>query len=1237
MATAGSRHKKVPVHEPDQVVEEVEAERFGKDELPCNPLSFSLRPHRRQVEEELKQVTRSSQKWQILAVSGWMFALAGWLLFLAHQYRWLDAISMESRQLFRDDFFGHTLGSISSRSLAGTTDDHASSDTSTDASAHDEHAEHSEHGHPHEALMFLLMSMIVGAIITALTSLKMFSVVPQTVALFLAGILCSVIMNTIPDSGKMIVWNSSYKMWMSIDPHLLLFTMLPSLLMADAMTIDTSVAMRVARQCVYLAGPGVLINAALVALFLFYYLPYDWPFLLCLTTGSILCATDPVAVVALLKELGASPILTVQIQGEALLNDGTAIVLYLVAYSMLTGAEYDFQMGVIILIKMVVLACACGAIVGGLFLLWIKYSSNKLDHNSAVIQTVLTLGAAYWSFFVSEGIFGISGVLSCVACALVLAHKMWPSIVDRESLMSFWHCFEYLCNTLIFFLAGALTGDAMATIEAEDWGHLLVIYVVLICVRFAFTMMSRPILKALSPEKMEVSIADAMVVTWGGLRGAVGLALAIQVNNDQAKGQISAKDGQRVLFYVGGIALLTLVINATTCPFLVNALGITRWPKAKKQMLLLLYKHLKFKAQQMPSNRSVQTAISTVLADVKHHIQISPEGFSQDQDELEADGNSSGIKKGGMRASAMTMVADGLKYMGNAVNTTMKDGEDLLEEFEEEFSKCEALASSDREEQDPSKEDIPSALDLLVQVPCQQQHAVIKALVKQDRMDGNMVRAFNEVFLTLVSHQYWHMIEEQVLPDQSIGEQLLLSVTMAQHNPPYDLKDYGCLQKLNDGLQKTRSEQSRAVGKSLSETGAAAPPGPLQSFAESIGFNVVMTSLILASVAVSQYEDTIVSKTPDEEVTFLAIEIFFLSAFFIECLLKILLERIKFFKNAMNLFDFVLVWLGLAGIILTMVATDANSGGASDTQAVSTQSRLIRTARVFRVLRLVRLVRLYRFYLTLKAKFNQQELSLELSRHLYQLALLDAFVKAHVAAQREMVKFFCQSGQVPTAVPEISRVILSSQIHVYKAIAVATSEERGIGIRALRGVNTLRESLHVVRMLEHFVTGAHKSGILNASETESLLHPLHDHMSTFTKRISKAYDGVQTSELDAPTAANPHNHHTEKKNTFRSRLFNAVAKLGSSTHHGEEENHGNAPHPSADGGSICPLCDAVNVAGTMKCYECGHDLEVPELDIYGAEGGPSPFPPENGKVTDPDSAPVLSVLPGMPSQSVNLE
>merc|ERR1719229_196154 len=131
----------------------------------------------------------------------------------------------------------------------------------------------------------------------------------------------------------------SYNSWASVDPHLLLFTFLPPLLFGDAMTIDTHVAKRTGGQCLILAGPGVVIGSMATALVLYFMLPYGWDFPTSLMVGSILAATDPVAVVSLLKDMGASPVLTMQIQGESLLNDGTAMVVFSVAYGLVEGKD----------------------------------------------------------------------------------------------------------------------------------------------------------------------------------------------------------------------------------------------------------------------------------------------------------------------------------------------------------------------------------------------------------------------------------------------------------------------------------------------------------------------------------------------------------------------------------------------------------------------------------------------------------------------------------------------------------------------------------------------------------------------------------------------------------------------------------------------------------------------------------------------------------------------------------
>jgi len=484
------------------------------------------------------------------------------------------------------------------------------------------HSSSNHGGHQHDALLFLFNAVMVGTTVLYLSS-SVFPWMQLSITLFIIGMLVSFILEGGQVKEHLGVWGRSYMMWMDIDPHLLLFTMLPTLLAGDAMTIDTSVAARVGKQCLYLAGPGVLMMSLLLAVFLQYFL--DWSFLLSLCTSSILCATDPVAVVALLKELGASPTLTVQIQGESLLNDGTAIVLYTVAYEMVSGKEYDFADMAMFLVKSAVMACGLGIFLGYMFFSWLRVASDRFNHSAGVIQILLTMCAAYWSFVLAEGVLHMSGVLATVCCSLVLAHHMWPHIVDREAMLGFWHVLENLGNIIIFVLGGALVGAAMVHIDAIDYFNLIVIYFALLVLRGGLIFASRPLLKLLHRDKAPVTTADAAIMTWGGLRGAVGLALAMQVNrgravNEDGVEQISAKDADRVLFFVAGIAFMTTLINASTCPALVTWLGVTAVPEAEARLLNKFNCQLVHYSKRSDNPPEVTERLEQVLHGIAHEI-----------------------------------------------------------------------------------------------------------------------------------------------------------------------------------------------------------------------------------------------------------------------------------------------------------------------------------------------------------------------------------------------------------------------------------------------------------------------------------------------------------------------------------------------------------------------------------------------------------------------------------------
>ena len=190
-------------------------------------------------------------------------------------------------------------------------------------------------------LLFMFVALLLGTVAQWLIS-RYAQWLPYTCAVLVIG----VVLGAVHGSFNLDDLSDSIQIWENIDAHLLLYAFLPALLFGDAMTLNTHVFHKAFTQCLLLAGPGVIIGTVLTALAAgpiarlsgcvwdadnlrtsrHNEMYMAWAF------GAISSATDPVAVVALLKDLGANPILTMQITGESLLNDGVAVVLFLVFF-----------------------------------------------------------------------------------------------------------------------------------------------------------------------------------------------------------------------------------------------------------------------------------------------------------------------------------------------------------------------------------------------------------------------------------------------------------------------------------------------------------------------------------------------------------------------------------------------------------------------------------------------------------------------------------------------------------------------------------------------------------------------------------------------------------------------------------------------------------------------------------------------------------------------------------------
>mmetsp|Transcript_34286 Transcript_34286/g.90491 ORF Transcript_34286/g.90491 Transcript_34286/m.90491 type:complete len:1524 (-) Transcript_34286:311-4882(-) len=474
-----------------------------------------------------------------------------------------------------------------------------------------------------KAVIFPIMAILIGTAAEHWLSYN-WKTLPYTVAVLLLGLLYDFFLSLFPADSDLFVITTlkeSADMWHEIDGHVLLYAFLPALLFGDAMVLNTHHFQRSFFQCLLLACPGVIFGTFSTGLAAHYFLPGDlFSFTesmpLCLAFGSILAATDPVAVVAILKQLGASPKLTMQITGESLMNDGTALVIFNIFWRIYnypnnpeennfygTLAEGDvgqIYWGNIIefFLRMSVAGPLVGVAIGLLAYWWMSNATRKHSESDGIIQLSITVLTAYLSFFIGESECGVSGVLACVGAALVLARYAWPIVNSHEALESVWHALEYFGNTVIFFLTGVIIhravvpcvdtselssgtptcSDVNVSFQPLHFAWMLAFFGVMLLVRCVMIIFCYPVLAKLG---YGTSPKESAFMVWAGLRGAVGISLAILVKQNGGDDRV----GSEIMFMVSGLAFLTLLVSGTTSGFLLKSWGMLGAPAIKKNMI----------------------------------------------------------------------------------------------------------------------------------------------------------------------------------------------------------------------------------------------------------------------------------------------------------------------------------------------------------------------------------------------------------------------------------------------------------------------------------------------------------------------------------------------------------------------------------------------------------------------------------------------------------------------------
>ena len=296
----------------------------------------------------------------------------------------------------------------------------------------------------------------------------------------------------------------------------LIFTvLLPPLLFEAAFYLDWGQLRRDFSVVLVLATLGVVLSAGVTALGMHYLA--DWNWMSAFVFGVLIAATDPVSVIAAFKEAKVHGRLLVLIEAESLFNDGTAAVAFGVAVAMASGGHLNSLGVASTLVKTIGGGILCGAIVSILALL---LAGRTEDH---LVEITFTTVAAYGSFLLAEH-FGLSGVLATITAGLLMGNlRLFGGISEKgeEAIQAFWEYAAFVANSLIFLLIGM--HEAHQNFGSVWRAALIAILLVVLGRAVAIY----PCCLLFSRSSLRVTINQQHILFWGGMRGAVALALAL--------------------------------------------------------------------------------------------------------------------------------------------------------------------------------------------------------------------------------------------------------------------------------------------------------------------------------------------------------------------------------------------------------------------------------------------------------------------------------------------------------------------------------------------------------------------------------------------------------------------------------------------------------------------------------------------------------------------------------------
>jgi len=394
--------------------------------------------------------------------------------------------------------------------------------------------------------------------------------VPYTVLLVVAGLAVSLLLDGAP-------WLREHLEKIKLKPELLLQVFLPILLFEAAFHVDLKSFLNSRRAILFLAIPGVIIGMLLTTAV---FVPVakliqdDVVWQVGLVTAAMLAATDPISVVALFKEFTVAKRLGIIVEGESLINDGIAVVLFGVVVKITAdslgltiptlhdpGENVQALHVIGVFLREVFLGTALGVAVG----LAMSYLTSKV--NDHLIEVALTAIAAYGSNVMAMQLHA-SGVIAVVVCGMMVGnvgakHGMSPT--TREAVFSFWEFAAFMANSFVFILIGL---EIRLSELWADAGLIVAFFVIMILVRSVTVFGVHSLVRR---EDLKLKKAWLPVITWSGVRGSLSMVMAMMLVASESEGETTRK---LILNLVFGVVLLSILLQGTTIEWLMKRVGL---------------------------------------------------------------------------------------------------------------------------------------------------------------------------------------------------------------------------------------------------------------------------------------------------------------------------------------------------------------------------------------------------------------------------------------------------------------------------------------------------------------------------------------------------------------------------------------------------------------------------------------------------------------------------------------